>query len=115
MEQPIDNFFLKIPEPQQSTLLYLRRFFVEEVGLVEHIKFNTPFYNFNNKWFCYLSYSQKRKHEIYIGFVKGFKIEYQGLESEGRKQIKVYRINPEKDIDVKALKKITSLLKQYYQ
>lgn len=115
MAQPIDNFFLQIPEPQQSTLLYLRRFFVEEIGLDEHIKFNTPFYNFKNKWFYYLSYSEKRKHEIYIGFVKGFKIEFKDLESEGRKQIKIYRINPEKDINVKALKKITSLLKVHYQ
>ncbi len=114
MDQPFDNFFLKIPEPQQSTLLYLRGFFVEEVGLDEHIKFNTPFYNFKNKWFCYLSYSEKRKHEIYIGFVKGFKIEFPGLESEGRKQIKIYRINPEKDIDVKVLKKIVNLLKTHY-
>ena len=115
MDQPIDNFFLSIPEPQQSALLFLRRFFIEEIGLDEHIKFNTPFYNFKNKWFCYLSYSQKRKHEIYIGFVKGFKIEFKGLESEGRKQIKIFRINPADDINVKALKKITELLKVYYQ
>lgn len=114
MDQPIDNFFLQIPEPQQSALFYLRRFLIEEIGLEEHIKFNTPFYNFKNKWFCYLSYSEKRKHEIYIGFVKGFKIEFPGLESEGRKQVKVYRISPEKDIDVKALKKIVTLLKNHY-
>ena len=115
MEQSIDEFFLKIPEPQRSALLYVRRFFTEEMGLEEHIKFNTPFYNFKNKWFCYLSYSQKRKHEIYIGFVKGHKITFPGLESEGRKQIKVYRIDPEKDINVKALKKISEMLKDHYK
>jgi hypothetical protein len=114
MDRSIDNFFLTIPEPQQSTLLFLRRFFIEEMNLQEHIKFNTPFYNFNGKWFCYLSYSSKRKHEIYIGFVKGCQIEFPNLVSEGRKQIKVYRINPEKDIDAKALKKITALLKKLY-
>lgn len=114
MEQSLDNFFLKIPEPQQSTLLFLRQFFMNEIGLQETWKFNTPFYYYNGKWFCYLSYSAKRKHEIYIGFVRGYQVEYRNLVSEGRKQIKVYRINPEKDIDIKALKKISALLKKCY-
>lgn len=114
MEQSLDSFFLKIPEPQQSTLLFLRRFFMVEMMLEESWKFNTPFYYFNGKWFCYLSYSSKRKHEIYIGFVRGHLVEYPNLESEGRKQIKVYRVNPKKDIDIKALKKITGLLKKCY-
>ena len=114
MEQSLDNFFLKIPEPQQSTLLFIRQFFMNEMGLQENWKFNTPFYYYKGKWFCYISYSAKRKHEIYIGFVKGYQIEYPNLLSEGRKQIKVYRINPEQDIDIKALMKITALLKKCY-
>ncbi len=115
MEQSLDNFFLKIPEPQQSTLLFLRQFLIEEIKLEESWKFNTPFYYYKGKWFCYLSYSAKRKHEIYIGFVRGYQIEYPNLVGEGRKQIKVYRINPEKDIDIRALKKITDLLKKLYE
>jgi hypothetical protein len=114
MEQSLDAFFLKIPEPQQSTLLFLRQFFMTEMELQENWKFNTPFYYYKGKWFCYLSYSAKRKHEIYIGFVRGYQIEYPNLSSEGRKQIKVYRINPEQDIDIKALKKICNLLKKQY-
>ncbi|MFN8117570.1 MAG: DUF1801 domain-containing protein [Bacteroidia bacterium] len=114
MEQSLDSFFLKIPEPQQSALLFLRQFFIEELSLEENWKFNTPFYYYQGKWFCYISYSAKRKHEIYIGFVKGFLVEHPYLLSEGRKQIKVYRINPEKDIDIKTLKKIVGLLKKQY-
>lgn len=113
--ESIDHFILSIPEPQRSTLLFLRHFFVEEMHLQEHIKFNTPFYNFKEKWFCYLSYSAKRNHEIYIGFVRGHKIVFPNLEHEGRKQIKIYRINSEKDIDIKSLKKITGLLKKHYE
>ena len=114
MEQSLDNFFLKIPEPQQSTLLFLRQFLIEEIKIEESWKFNTPFYYYKGKWFCYLSYSAKRKHEIYIGFVRGYQIEHTHLLSEGRKQIKVYRINPYENIDIKELKKIISLLKKYY-
>lgn len=114
MELSLDNFFIKIPEPQQSALLFLRRFFIEEMALQEHWKFNTPFYYYKGKWFCYLSYSAKRKHELYIGFVRGNQVDYPDLVSEGRKQIKVYRINPEQDIDVTSLRKISSLLKKCY-
>ena len=49
-----------------------------------------------------------------IGFVKGYQVEHRKLAGEGRKQIKVFRIDAEKDIDVKALKKITALLKKCY-
>ena len=48
MEQSLDSFFLKIPEPQQSTLLFLRHFFIEEMSLQESWKFNTPFYYYKN-------------------------------------------------------------------
>jgi hypothetical protein len=114
MSQIIDQFFLKVPEPQQSTLLYIRQFLINEIGLEEHWKFNTPFYYYKSKWFCYISYSAKRKHEIYIGFVRGHQIEFPNLVSEGRKQIKILRINPKEDIDINALKQITIHLKKLY-
>jgi hypothetical protein len=114
MDHLLSQYFLNLPEPQQSALLFLRRFFIDDVKLEEHWKFNTPFYYFNGKWFCYLSYSKKRNNEIYIGFVKGYLVNHPKLLSEGRKQIKVYRINPNKDINVKELKAIVNLLfKQY--
>lgn len=114
MDKHLDNFFLTVPEPHQSALLYLRQFFIEEMGLQESWKFNTPFYYYEGKWFCYLSYSKKRHHEIYIGFVKGYKVNHIKLLSEGRKQIKVYRIDATKDINAIELIKITKLLKAQY-
>lgn len=114
MQSQLNNFFLTIEEPYQSTLLYMRGFFINEMGLEEQWKFNTPFYYYKGKWFAYLSYSKKRKHEIYIGFVKGYLVNHPKLLAEGRKQIKVYRINPEKDINAKELEKITTLVKKLY-
>ena len=110
----LTTFFLNVEEPYQSTLLYLRQFFTSQMELEENWKFNTPFYYYNGKWFAYLSYSKKRHHEIYIGFVKGYKVSHPKLLAEGRKQIKVYRINTEKDINAKELKKITKMLKTQY-
>ncbi len=114
MDKHLDNFFLTVPEPYQSALLYLRHFFIEEMDLQESWKFNTPFYYYNGKWFGYLSYSEKRHHEIYVGFIKGYKVTHKKLLSEGRKQIKVYRIDATKDINAIELTKITKLLKAQY-
>jgi ParB-like chromosome segregation protein Spo0J len=46
--------------------------------------------------------------------VKGYLIDHPDLVSENRKQIKIYRINPEKDIDINALKKIMNSIKKFY-
>lgn len=114
MEKNLTNYFLTLEEPYQSTLLFLRQFFITEIGLKESWKFNTPFYYYNEKWFCYLSYNKKKNHEIYIGFVKGFEVKHSKLLAEGRKQIKVYRINAENDINIEELEKISKLLKDQY-
>ncbi|MBI3519672.1 MAG: DUF1801 domain-containing protein [Bacteroidetes bacterium] len=113
MESQLDNYFLSLPEPEQSALLFLRHFFTNEIQLQENWKFNTPFYYYNNKWFCYLSYG-KKKRDIYIGFVKGYLVSHPKLVAEGRKQIKVYKVNPEKDINAKELMAICKLLKSTY-
>ena len=113
MQSITDNYFLTLPEPSQSALLYLRQFFIDEIGLTEVWKFNTPFYYYKNKWFCYLIYI-KKKDETYISFVLGNKIEFPNLVSEGRKQMKIYRINPNENINNSELKEIVALLKKFY-
>ncbi len=114
MQQTLDSYFLSVPEPQRSTVQFLRHFFIVEIGLTEKQKFNTPFYYYNGKWFGFLSYNKDKDHELYISFTKGFKVEHPALASEGRKQAKIYRIDSSNDIDVEELKKITELLKMHY-
>ena len=113
MEITAEEFFLSMPEPERSAFLFLRHFFKNEMNLPESVKFNTPFYYYNNKWFCYLSYDRKKK-DMYIGFVKGYKISHPKLFAERRKQVKIYKIFPEKDINVKELEKICKMLKAVY-
>ena len=86
---------------------------MNEMGLTEAWKFNTPFYYYKNKWFCYLIYI-KKKDETYISFVLGNKIESPNLLSEGRKQMKIYKINPNENINILELKEIVSSLKNFY-
>ncbi len=114
MEHLLDNYFLQLPEPHQSALLFMRSFFINNMQLQENWKFNTPFYYHKNKWFCYISVSKKLPLITYIGFVKGHKVAHKKLVAEGRKQIKVYYINPAKDINIKELTTICELLKKEY-
>jgi hypothetical protein len=102
----LDNYFFSVEEPHRSCLLFLRGYILNfSDNISEKWKFNTPFYYFSNKWLCYISYHKKTKI-IYVGFVHGYKIKHSKLLSEGRKQVKVFYINPEKDIAVKSLQKI---------
>ena len=113
-QQTLDSYFSAVPEPPRSTIQFLRHFFMKEMGLEEKQKNNTPFYYFHKKWFGFLSYNKDKDHEIYISFTKGGMLEHPALASEGRKQAKIYRVNPFEDIDVKELKEIIGLLKQHY-
>ncbi|MES2512522.1 MAG: DUF1801 domain-containing protein [Bacteroidota bacterium] len=113
MEEHIDNYFLSLPEPEQSTLLFLHSFLNTEIALEYKRKFNTPFYYYNGKWFCFVDYNP-RKRTIHISFVKGNKVTHPKLLSEGRKQMKIYKIDPLKDVDTLELQKIIALLKQEY-
>ncbi|MES2762671.1 MAG: hypothetical protein V4677_10700 [Bacteroidota bacterium] len=114
MQDHIDNYFLSLPEPEQSVLLFLHRFLMNEVNLQYERKFNTPFYYHNGKWFCFISYDPK-KRDIYISFVKGYKVLHPKLLSEGRKQQKIYKIISEKDINTKELITICKSLKKIYE
>lgn len=114
MEELIDNYFLTLPEPDQSALLFLHQFLMNEMDLQSKRKFNTPFYYYNGKWFCYLDYN-KKKRSIHISFVKGNTIIHPKLLSEGRKQMKIYKILPEKNINSKELTTICKALKKAYE
>lgn len=112
MLNPLENYFLQQPEPQQSCMIYLRSW-LQEQGLEEIYKFNTAFYQYNGKMFCYMSVRSKDK-QLYLGFVKGHKMKHPSLQQEGRKQIKVIYLNPENDLPIKTLHEIVKLAKKLY-
>jgi len=103
MAERVDHYFNALTEPSRSCLLYLRDFVLGfSDKITEQRKNNTPFYYFNGKWFCFISFHPKTL-KIYVSFVEGFKIEHPKLVSEGRKKMKIFPIDPEQDIDVKSL------------
>lgn len=112
MLNPLENYFLQYNEPLQSSMLYLRSW-LKKQGLEEVYKFSTAFYQYKNKMFCYMSVRAKDR-QLYLGFVKGYKMKHPSLIKEGRKQIKVIYINPEEDLPMKELNDIVKLAKNLF-
>lgn len=114
MLNQLDNYYFSKPQPEQSCLLFLRGFLLEYSSQIEeHWKYTTAFFTYKKKLFCYFSIS-KKTGQLYIGFVNGNKIKHKKLVAEGRKQIKVLYIDPNKDIDIKSLKEIVKLAVELY-
>ena len=112
MLNPLENYFLSKPEPHKSAMLFLRQWLIEQ-GLEEHYKYTTAFYTFRSQAFCYMSVRAKDS-KLYLGFVEGHLLKHPLLQKEGRKQIKVLYLDPEKDLPIKTLKEIVKMAKQLY-
>ncbi|HWY10537.1 MAG TPA: DUF1801 domain-containing protein [Bacteroidia bacterium] len=112
MLNPLEDHFLKHGEPHQSCMLFLRKWLIAQ-GLEEKFKYMTAMYYYKDKAFCYLTVSGKDK-KLYLGFVKGHLMKHPKLEQEGRKQIKVLYLNPEKDLPIKTLNEIVKTGKKLY-
>ncbi len=114
MLNQLDNYYFSKPEPEQSCLLFLRHFLLDYSSHIEeHWKYTTAFFTYKKKLFCYFSIS-KKTNKLYIGFVDGNKIKHKKLVEEGRKQIRVFYIDPNKDVDIKNLKDILKIAVKLY-
>jgi hypothetical protein len=106
MQNSVDHYFNLLDEPHRSCLLFLRRFILDfSANIEERRKNNTPFYYYKGKWLCFISYHPIKK-DIYISFVDGAKIDHKELLSEGRKKMKIWKVDPGSDINIKTLKTI---------
>ncbi|PBQ31487.1 hypothetical protein CNR22_06820 [Sphingobacteriaceae bacterium] len=106
MQNSVDHYFNSLEEPFRSCLLYLRTFllgFSDEIS--EKRSNNTPFYYYRKKSIGFISYDPKTK-DIYFSFTNGHKIEHPKLASEGRRKMKIFKVDPEKDVDIDNLREI---------
>jgi len=112
MSSDIDHFFLQKEEPVKSCLLAMRDIILNyNENVTETWKYQMPFYCYHGKMFCYLWVHKKFK-QPYLGIVDGHKVEHPKLVQEKRTRMKIFLLDPQKDIPVnlirKFLKQITS-------
>lgn len=109
MLNPADNWFLSQEEPIKSCLQFLRQYILDmDKGITEKWAYSMPFFCYKGKRVCYL-WIHKKYRQPYIGIVDGHLISYPGLIAEKRARMKIFLIDPERNIPVR---KIHLLLKQ---
>ena len=108
MLRPIDHYFLQKEEPVKSCLQFLREHILkQDNNIVETWKYGMPFYCFKGKMFCYL-WVHKKFNQPYIGIVEGKQIDHPDLIIEKRARMKIFLLDPNKNIPVR---KINTILK----
>lgn len=109
MLRPIDNYFLQAEEPFKSCLQFLRAHILGlDKNITEAWQYGMPFFFYNGKKFCYLWIHKKHKMP-YIGIVDGKKINHPDLLLEKRARMKIFLLDPSKDMPVR---KINAILKE---
>jgi hypothetical protein len=106
MLKDVDIYYLNQGEPNKTCLLALRGIIL---GLDENVsettKYGMPCFCYGKKMFCYL-WTDKKTSEPYVLFVEGKYLQHPKLEAGNRARMKIYRVNPNEDIDADELKKL---------
>ncbi|MEL0456315.1 DUF1801 domain-containing protein [Flavobacteriaceae bacterium SZ-1-7] len=102
------DFYLSKTEPNKSCLITLRKVILNQgENVSETTKYGMPCFCYKKKMFCYL-WVDKKTDEPYILFVEGNHLTHPKLETGTRNRMKIFRVNPNRDIP---LKTIEALLK----
>lgn len=99
----IDVYYLNQEEPNKSCLLALRQIILEQdLHVTETQKWGMPCFCFKKKMFCYL-WTDKKTKEPYLLMVEGKHLHHPELEEGTRSRMKIFRINPTKDLPVSTI------------
>ena len=111
----IDQYYFDKSEPHRGCLLALRKIITDyHPDLTESWKYKTPCFDYKDKLCCYLWIDKKTKWP-YLGIVKGCHIEHPDLTGGGRKQIKIFSVDPTKNIPIQKLHSILDTMVAFYQ
>jgi hypothetical protein len=103
MIRDIDNYYLNKDEPNKSCLLTLRSIILEQdINVTETRKWGMPCFCYDKKMFCYL-WTDKKTDEPYVLFVEGKYLDHPQLEKGKRTRMKVFRIDPTKDLPLQTI------------
>ncbi|WP_299430353.1 DUF1801 domain-containing protein [uncultured Maribacter sp.] len=98
-----EDFYFNKQEPNKSCLLALRDIILKQSeNITETTKYGMPCFCYHNKMFVYL-WVDKKSTEPYILFVDGDKLIHSDLEIGKRAKMKIFRVNPTKDIAIEKL------------
>lgn len=104
-----DSFYQDKEEPNKSCLLILRDVILDlDPNISETRKYGMPCFCYRDKMFVYLWTDKKKKDEPYMLFVEGRLLDHPELETGNRSRMKIFRVNPNKEIPVDTIKILLS-------
>ena len=106
MVEELSNYYLKKEEPNKSCLLGLRNIILDQdTNVTETQKWGMPCFCYKKKMFCYL-WTDKKTDEPYILMVEGKYLDHPKLEEGDRSRMKIFKVNPNKDLPIKTIESI---------
>jgi len=103
MTRETNSYYLHQEEPNKSCLLALRKIILEmDEKVTETRKYGMPCFCYRKKMFCYL-WTAKKTKEPYILFVEGNHLDHSDLERGNRSRMKIFRVDPKKDLPLEAI------------
>jgi hypothetical protein len=98
MIEKLQNYYLSKNEPAKSCLLALRSIILEQdENITETQKYGMPCFCYKKKMFCYI-WTDKKTNEPYILMVEGKYLDHPQLEQGNRSRMKIFRVDPNKDL-----------------
>ncbi len=115
MENGLDNYYLKQPEPIKSCLLALREIILsQDKEITTAWKYAMPFFCYKGKMFCYL-WVRKKHQQPYLGLVEGKRLNHPDLLSEKRSRMKIMVFDPNKDLPIRMIRAILKQALELYK
>jgi hypothetical protein len=106
MLREMDLFYLRKEEPVKSCLIALREIILrQDAEITAAWKYGMPFFCYRGKMFCYL-WVHKTFKQPYLGFVEGKYLNHPDLLIEKRARMKIFLLNPDKDLPLKIIEAI---------
>lgn len=106
MVDQLHHYYLNKEEPNKSCLLALRDIILDQdANITETQKWGMPCFCYKKKMFCYL-WTDKKTGQPYILMVEGNYLDHSELEKGDRSRMKIFRVNPNKDLPIKTIKSI---------
>ena len=115
MLNTFNSYYFKQREPNQSCLLALRDFILNQDPLItESLKWGTPCFSFKNRMFCFLALT-KDNQSPYLLLVEGQQIDHPLLETGTRKRMKSLPLDATQDLPFVAIQEILATALHLYQ
>ena len=73
-----------------------------------------PFFYYKGRMACYL-WLDKKNFKPYLGIVEGARVNHDGLIAGNRKRMKIFMVDPNKNLPVRSLKQILKKMLRVYE